>query len=647
MKLFESGKIGNMKLRNRIFMAPMGSATEDTDGGFSNTSIDYYAARAKGGCGMVMVSACVTKEFEGRLLYCLDSVAYGNRFARFTDEIHSYGTKVCVQLLAGFGRVGGVQPGTFLPTSASAVPYKWNPDITCRELTIDEIKRIVKAYGYAAGLAKANGADCVEIHGYGGYLIDQFMSSAWNIRTDEYGGNLENRMRFPMELMDAVRENCGKDFPILFKMTPCHYFPGGREMEEGIQIAKMLEEYGVDALHIDVGCYDSLHLVIPTVYMEKNLDLQAAEVIRKIVNIPVMTSGQLGNPKAAEQALQDGKIDYVGIGRGILADPNWANKIKYEKEEDIIPCIRCNEGCLGRVSAGQRIGCAVNPLSGKEKDNVIKPINEKKKILVIGAGPGGIEAALTASKQGHDVELWEKSDTIGGNLRAAGAPNFKKPIINLIDYYKIQCQKSNVRIVFNREATSEDIISYGADLVILGTGSNTIIPKIDGIDSENVVTATDVLLNKKTVGNKIVVAGGGLVGIETAIHLKQMGKDVTVVEMQDKILAEKMISNNLAALNQLMKENGLSYLTSTKVQSVNDSGIIVDHFGKIETIPCDNLVLAVGFRPNNSLMEELEGKINDIIIIGDAIKPRKILDSVWEGYYAIRALHESTIAMNL
>lgn len=646
MKLFESGKIGKMKLKNRVFMAPMGCSLEDTDGGFSQQAVDYFAERAKGGCGMIIAGVFISRELEGRLLFSLDSEDYRNRFEKFVEEIHSYGAKVCIQLSPGFGRVGGMQPGTFKPTSASEVPYMWNPDITCRAITKDEIKNLVEIYGKAAAMVKACGGDCIEIHGYGGYLVDQFMSEIWNKRTDEYGGSLENRMRFPIELMDAIRANCGHDFPIIFKMTPCHYIPGGRELEEGIKIAKMLEEYGVAAIQVDAGSYETHYISLPTVYAKRNHQLELSAEIKKVVSIPVMTSGQLGDPEIAEKAIEDGIVDYVGLGRAILADPNWASKLKNNRADDIIPCIRCNEGCLVRVSNGFRIGCAVNPLTGKERDNKIHSVDEKKKVLVIGGGPAGIEAALTAVKQGHHVELWEKGDSLGGNLIAASAPDFKEPMKRLLNYYRNQCAKSNLKISFSKEANADEIAGYGADLVIVATGSSHIVPRsITGINNKNVTTAVDVLTGKTNVGENVVVVGAGLVGIETALQLNSLGKNVTVIEMKDKVLPEPLFETDLNALKILIAESNIKCKTSTKLSEVKDGSVIVESEGVPEEFNCDSVVLAMGFKANNELENELEGRVNEIITVGDAVAPRKIINAVWEGFYSIRALNERIFNM--
>jgi len=638
VKIFDRTSVGNVQLKNRVFFAPMGSATEDTDGGFTQKSIDYYAARAKGGCSMVMVSATVTKEFEGRLLYSLDDVSYANRFERFTEEMHSYDCRVCVQLLAGFGRVGGVQPGTFVPTSASAVPYYWNPDITCRELTRDEIHRIVVAYGKAAKLAKDYGADCVEIHGYGGYLIDQFMTSLWNRRTDEYGGSLENRMRFPRELMDAVRETCGKDFPILFKMTPIHYTPGGRELPEGLEIARWLEEYGVAAVQVDVGCYDSLELTIPTTYSSDNKDLEAARRVKQELSIPVIVSGQLDDPDEVERVLGADDVDYVSIGRGLLADPYWVTKVQLGLVDDITRCIRCNE-CVLRVANGTRIGCSVNPHAGKETESRIPSTTVQRRVLVVGGGPGGCEAALTAKREGHDVVLWERDDRVGGTLLAAGGPKFKKPIRQLISSQSRQLAELGVPVVTGKTATAEDIVAYDADLTIIATGSHAFVPRVPGIESKQVVSATDLLKGRADVGETCIVIGAGLVGLETALHLTGQGRNVTVVEIQPRILNEQLESHNEAALRKLISESPVEILTGTTLRNVEPGSVVVERDGESLRLPCDSVVLAAGFVKNDGLAAEVSGRVRDLVTVGDANGPRKIMDAVWEGYNAIRALN--------
>ena len=645
MKLFETGYIGKMKLKNRIFMGTMGHEAHDPDGGYSVLQREYFAERAKGGTGLIMCSGIVSSKFEGHIGNVFESESVYTRFEQFVDAIHGYGSKVCVQLIPGAGRVGaGLYGYEGEPISASEVPTLYNPDVICREMTKDEIHFLVEAFGKSAAMVKRAGADCIQIHAYGGYLTDQFMSAAWNKRTDEYGGDLNGRMRLPLEFIAEVKKTCGEDFPIIFKFTPDHCFEGGRKLEEGLEIAKMLEAAGVHALHVDVGCYETIYNVIPPIYdYKENIHAEASGEVKKVVNIPVISSGKLGDPELAEKVLQEGKLDFVGLARPLLGDPHWANKVKEGRIDDITPCIGCNEGCVMRIGQGKRIGCAVNPLAGKDKENLIKPSKNSKSVLVIGGGPGGIEAAITAAKVGHKVELWEKSGNLGGNLIAAGAPEFKMDILPLINHYRAQINKLGVNVKYMKEATAADVEKVNPDLVVLATGSDPIIPEIPGADKKNVCTAVDVLKKKKYPGNNVVVVGGGFVGIETALHLAMQGKKVTVVEMLDRVLAETMSPIDIMMLSKMIAESGITILTSTKLIGIEDAKITVESNGVQSTIDCDTVVLAIGFRANNSLEEELKDKVKDIVTVGDAVAPRKVLNATWEGYHAIRAFTEKDI----
>lgn len=640
MKILETGHIGKLELRNRVIMAPMGNMIADIDGGYNAYSRAYYSNIAKGGTAMVMCTGYTCRKWEGREGTAnFENPEVKPRLEQLIEDVHSYGGKVCCQMTPGAGRVGGFFPGTEAAPSASDNPNVWNPNGIHRAYTLDEIKYHIECYGRSAALVKRAGADAIEIHAYGGYLIDQFMSEQWNRRTDEYGGDLKARMKFPLDLIKAVRKNAG-DIPIIFKFCPTHLYEGGRTMEEGIEIAKIVEEAGVDALHIDVGCYEVWHHAIPTVYEYKeNQAAIAAAEIKKHVNIPVMAAGKFGDPQFAEKMVKDNILDFVILGRPLLADNQWVNKLADNRCEDITPCIGCVEGCMARIFAGNRIGCAVNPMTGKEIENVIKPC-EPKKVLVVGAGPGGIEAAVTAAKQGHTVELWEKDEKLGGNLIAAGAPEFKKDIASYVEHLKAQVYKNNIKVRTMKPATAEDIIAAGADLVVIATGSTPIIPKVSGVDSTKVVTATDVLKKLAYPEGNIVVIGGGLVGMETALHLDQLGNKVTVVEMQSKILAEGLFPLESMALSEMISTTDIDIKVDTKLVEIAENGVVVEQDGKKTEIPCDYVIMAVGFRPENSLYEAVKGKVKDVVKIGDAVAPRKILQAVWEGYGAIRALAE-------
>ncbi|WP_212505708.1 FAD-dependent oxidoreductase [Anaerotalea alkaliphila] len=489
--------------------------------------------------------------------------------------------------------------------------------------------------GFSACLAKNGGADAVELHAYGGYLIDQFQSALWNKRTDEYGGDLQGRMRFTLELVAEIQKTCGKDFPLLVKFTPHHGIPGGRELEEGIEMAKMLEAAGVHALHIDKGCYERWFDAISTVYEPEAAQIDLADAIRKHVRIPVISQGKLGNPEVAERVLQEGKTDFVGLAHQMLCDPHWVNKVKEGKTYDIVPCIGCNE-CLYAGFAGKHYVCAVNVGCYHEDDYPLLPAREKKSVLVVGGGPGGMQAAIAAAERGFSVELWERQNTLGGTLLAAGAPSFKGDVLKFVEVFKNKLYRSGVVVRLMKEAAAEEILRKGFDKVILAAGATPCLPPVPGIDGGNVCTSTAALLGQAPLGKKVVVIGGGLVGCETALHIQETADQVSVVEMLDDILltADHCLNND-QKLRLLIAESGMAIHTKAKVTRIGTDFVEFEKDGATDRIPCDSVVIATGYKSNNQLARELEGQM-DLSVVGDAGSPRKILHAVHEAYHAVR-----------
>ncbi len=620
MKMFEPGKIGSLVLKNRIAMAPMGIDYVDPDHGFSQKSIDYYAARAEGGTGLIITGAAlVSAEYQSlNSFFLLDNEDKVDRVKKLADSVHAFGGKLCIQLSLGAGNIGYVGEN--------------NPSFS-----VIEIHKQVDAFGKAAALAKGAGVDAIEVHGYGGYLIDQFQTALWNSRKDEYGGSFENRMRISLELIEAVKESCGEDFPIIYKFSPTHLLKGGRELEEGIEMAKLLEAAGVSALHVDIGCHACWQNAIPTIYQEPALHEKYIHQIKKEVTIPVIGHGKLGYPEVAERIISEGIADFVALGHYSLADPEWANKVKQNREEDIVPCIGCNE-CMFSILSGQPVACGVNPSCGREAEKLSEAA-EKKAVLVVGAGPGGLEAAIVAAKRGHMVTLWDKGSKLGGNLVPASIPDFKEDLRRLINYYEVQINKLGVKVLMNKEVTAEEILNENPDALIIGTGSTPIIPRLPGIDMSNVYTATDVLSKGAELGENIIVAGGGFVGCETAVHLASKGKKVTIIEMKDRILAEPMPFNNLLALNTLVAVNGVNIMAGTKLVEIKDNEAVVERAdGTTESLKCDSVVLALGFKALENLASEVQGKVKEIRVIGDASAPRRVKHAVTEGFEAARVI---------
>jgi 2-enoate reductase len=630
MKLFEPGRIGKILIKNRIVMAPMhvGGLTE-MDGRLSQRCIDYYVARARGGVGLIITTPhSIRREIRSYKMWMTG-------LSELADATHDYGVKIAVQLAAGQGRnvsadylrsVGAVAP--------SALPCFFNPDVLAHELRIEEIQQLVQGFQFAAEIVSSAGVDAIELNCHYGYLADEFLTDLWNKRTDGYGGDLEGRLRFPLEIIQAIKRGAGAEFPLSFRFGLTYYLEGARRVEEGLVIARKVEAAGVHAVHVDAGCYETEYWGIPTVYLKPGCLVNLSEMVKKVVNIPVITVGKLGNPKLAERVILDGKADFIALGRPLLADPEWPHKVKQGKFEDIRPCIGC-ENCLGRMREGKYISCAVNPTTGMERQLAIRQAERAKSVLVVGGGPGGMEAARIAALRGHKVTLWEQGDALGGNLIPASVPEFKQEYRSLVKYLSTQIEKLGVNIELAKEATVERIQAMKFDVVFIATGSTPIIPDVPGIGKGNVVVAVDLLLGKRDAGQSVIVIGGGLVGCETALYLTQKGKKLTIVETLNDILPDTFRINH-THLQTLLVDANIEILTSTKVLEITDDGIIIaDKYGE-RKIKADTIVLAVGFKPDRSLSETLDGQIPEVDEVGDCIEPRKVINAIWEGFRKAR-----------
>ncbi len=636
MKLFEKSTIGKMKLKNRIIMAPMGTKPE-SDGSYSYNAINYFEERAKGGAGLIITGAnIVSTKFEERPENELSNFHHVEKLAVLIERCHHHGAKVCVQLTPGLGRMVYSDP-YHAPYSASDEVYSfWFPTLKCKKLSIDDIHFLTEKMSYAATLAKAAGADAVEIHGYGGYLLDQFHSSIWNKRTDEYGGSLENRLRFSTEIIAAIHQACGADFPVLMKYTAYHGIPGGREIAEGVEMGKIFEKANVAALHIDVGCYEVWYKAISTVYEKQGHQVEYAAQVKEAVELPVITQGKLFDPELAEKVLDTGQADYVALAHQMLADPYWPAKVKAGDLDDIVPCIGCNECLLGGFS-GKHYYCAVNPLCYAEKDYQLTPTQNDESVLVIGGGPGGMEAAITAAERGYTVELWEKTNHLGGNLQAAGHPTFKHDVLKLIEYMQHKIESYPIKVRLLKAANAEDILLQSFDHVILATGAKSIMPPIKGIEYAH--TASEYLTGKAEPGENVVIVGGGLVGCETAAFMKETAESVSIIETMDDILKTVVHSkNNDESLRDMIQERGINLINSAKVTEITPDTVYYSKDGTTHKLECDTIIIAAGYLSENKLADELEEKVPQLSVVGDAVAPRKIIDAVHEAYHAVRVM---------
>ncbi|MBA7634825.1 Cinnamate reductase [subsurface metagenome] len=641
MKLFEPGKIGKLSIKNRILMCPMGvGGLEEPQGGLSQRGIDYYVARAKGGTGLIItgltrVSREIEPPLEDKLI--IDSKTCVTWLSELAEAVHDYGAKVAIQLTAGLGRVATLDllkiAGAVAP---SALPAFEDPTIMTRELSTKEIERLVHAFEFSAEILRLAGIDAVELHGHEGYLFDQFITALWNKRTDKYGGDLEGRLRFPVEVIEAIKRGAGTDFPVIFRFGLKHYIDGGREVEEGLEIARRLEAAGADAFEVDAGCYETWYWAHPPTTLPPGCMVDMAQMTKRVVKVPVIAVGKLGYPELAERVLQEGKADFICLGRALLADPEWPNKVKKGRLEDIRPCVGCHEGCLKRVFDVKYLSCAVNPATGMEREFTIKPAEKKKSVLIVGGGASGMEAARVTALGGHKVTLWEKGDVLGGNLIPASVPDFKQDYRRLINFLSTQIKKLGVTIEFAKEATAELILEMKPDVVFIATGSTSIVPEIPGVGKKMVVTAVDLLLGKQEAGKSVVVVGGGLIGCETALYLAQKGKKLTIIEMLDGVMLD-MYSANRMHLLKLLADADVNILTETKCLEITDNGItIADKYGKRSTLEADTVVLAVGLKSTEGLLEALKDKIPEVYAIGDCVEPRKVINAIWEGFRTAR-----------
>ena len=653
-KLFTPVSIGNVQLKNRFAMAPMGPlGLGDGDGGFNQRGIDYYTERAKGGTGLIITGVTfVDNEVEEHgMPNCpsptYDSVHFTRTAREMTERVHAYGSKIFLQMSAGFGRVTiPTNLGEYPPVAPSPIPHRWL-DKTCRELTVEEIHKIVKSFGLGAYNAKRAGFDGVQIHAvHEGYLLDQFAISMFNHRTDEYGGSLENRLRFAKEVVEEIKARCGEGFVVTLRFSPKSMIkdwrvgalPGedfvemGRDLPEGIEAAKLLVSYGYDALDVDVGSYDAWWWSHPPMYQEKGLYRTYAKLVKDAVDVPVILAGRMDNPDMALASLENGDCDIISLGRPLLADPDYVNKLRCGRTDEIRPCISCQEGCMGRIQNYSMLNCAVNPQACKEGPNAYRPILQAKKVMVVGGGVAGCEAARVLAIRGHQPVLFEKSGVIGGNLIPGGAPKFKEDDIALAKWYARQMELLGVEVHMNTEVTAEMALNGGYDAVIAATGSTPKVFKLG--DDEKVYTAADVLTGVKDPGNKTVIVGGGLVGLELALDLADKGKDVTVVEAMDKLLAVNgpICSANKEMLLELIPFKGVKSVCGAKVTGYNGGKLTYEKGGETDSIEADSVILAVGYKEENSLYQQLQFEIPNLYLLGDAKNVSNIMYAIWDAF---------------
>ena len=669
--LFQPIRVGGVTLKNRIIHCAMGGTSFVGHEGETNEKIrDYYLERARGGVGLI-IPGVTNVRLGGRYLYEYED--YFRSFVKDTvSEIHSYGTKYFIQLGAGFGRVQFIVPEgkngaaeTLVSAAAGlavapsdGIPNVWDPSLKHRGLTREEVKDIVRAFGLSARMCRDAGIDGVEIHAvHEGYLLDQFAVSATNQRSDEYGGSLENRLRFACEVIREIKKTCGPDFPVSVRYSVAskmrgfnsgalpgeNYLEFGRTMEESPAAARILEAAGADMLNADNGSYDSWWWAHPPVYMPLHCNFPEVSYIKKFVSIPVFCAGRMEDPDFAERAVSAEEIDGIGVARQFLTDPQWVSKVREGRPGDVKPCIACHNACfaINRNSIPGRdfimSHCALNPVTMDESNWVLSPAAQPKNIAVVGGGVGGMECAQLLAQRGHRVTLFEKSGELGGAFLAAAAPSFKEKDKQLLQWYVRQVEAQKVDVRLNCEADAEMLAGY--DEIVVAAGASPRRLPVPGLDDPRVAEAVEYLRGTKPVGEKVAIIGGGLTGIEIAYDLALKGKTPVVVEMLDDILTVRgLCAANSNMLREIIRYYNIDVRTKTALEAVeaseNGLRVRVKTAAGSETIEADSVILSVGYVPQQVFPKDQP----NVTVIGDAEKVGNLLTVIRAAYAAAYAI---------
>jgi len=658
--LFESIQIGRLTLKNRIYMPAMHlNMAEDFI--VTDRLVNFYAERARGGASMISVGYATVDEMSGSSMNIgAHSDEHISGLKRLSEAIKSNGSLSAVQLNHSGRYNFSFFIGGKTPVAPSAIASRLTRE-TPRELTIEEIKQIIDNFANAANRVKLAGFDAVEVLSGTGYLISQFLSPLTNHRTDEYGGDLKNRMRFGIEIMQAIKSKTGQDYPLIVRMNGNEFMKDGSSSNDLIIYAKALVDAGVDALCINVGWHEAR---VPQIVTEvpRGMFAYLSRRIKDSVNVPVIASHRINDPSVAREMIADSMCDMVAIGRSLIADPYFPDKAKNHRENEIVHCIACAQGCFDNLFQLKSVECLCNPQAGYERERAIVKTDSPKKVMIIGGGAAGMSAAIAAHDCGHDVTIYEKADQLGGQLHLAGAPPGREEFCVLAKDLTNQLITRNVSIVLNTMVDIQMIESIAPDHVILATGAEPITPPIPGIDRPNVVQAWDVLGNQLQIGNKVVIIGGGAVGVETALLLSEKGtlsgeaikfllvnqaepvediiymathgtKEITIIEMIDKVGKDIGKSTRWGMLQDISRRN-IDIKVGTRALEITDTGIRVAQGDQEMEIPADTIVIAVGAKPYHPLKDSIDAKGFACTIIGDAGAIGKAFDAVHQGYGA-------------
>ena len=660
-KLLTPIKINGLEIRNRVVMPAFGLKFTGLDRKPNDRLIAFYEERAKGGCGLIIVGGVgIDLGGSGLMLPSIENDDFIADWARMAGAIHKHGAKLFLQLFHAGRYQHSLMAKGKQPIAPSAVPSRYTKE-TPREMTLDDIVEVQEKFAAAAVRARTAGADGVEIIASAGYLICQFLSPITNHRCDEYGGSFENRCRFGQEVLRKVRAAVGDDFPMTVRVSGNEFMPGGNTNLEIVRACKLFQGSGADAINVTGGWHETKVPQLPSMVPPGAFTYLAA-AIRKEVSVPAMASNRITNPVLADRLLRDGVADLVCIGRALIADPNWVAKTQRGEPEMIRPCVACMQGCLDRLFKVQDVQCLCNPRAGLELKRTVTPAAERKTVAVVGTGPAGLEAAVTASQRGHRVLLFDRGADIGGQLKLVAAPPGREEFMRLLEYYRAQVLRLDLPVRLCQEATVATLKKVQADFVVVATGSTQTVPNIPGIDRDSVVLAWDVLLDHVEVGERVAILGGGAVGVETAIAVAERGAidgetlkfllkheaedaqtlrrlattgthKVTIIEMTSKLGRDIGHTTRWVFLKEL-DMLGVDALISARVVEITDSGVRYETDGQVHSLAVDSVVLALGATPESGLVPELEAAGIPYTVVGDARKPRNILDAIHEGFKA-------------
>ncbi|MCL6478419.1 MAG: FAD-dependent oxidoreductase [Peptococcaceae bacterium] len=655
--LFKPITIGSLEIKNRISM-PAIHHSYTPEGFVNDRLVKYYETRARGGAGLIIVGGCSIDQLgSGPKMIGLHDDRYIEGLQRLTAAVKGAGAKIAAQLYQAGRYAHSLLTGQ-QPIAPSPVASRLTREVP-REMTPEDIRAVIESFADAALRARKAGFDAVEIIASAGYLISQFLSPLTNQRTDRYGGSWENRCRFGIEVIKRVKEKAGRDFPVLVRLAGNDFMPGGNTNREAAMFAVELEKAGADCFDVTGGWHETR---VPQITgdLPRGGFAYLAWGVKSAVGVPVIASNRINDPRVAEEILRNGQADMVNIGRPLIADPEFPNKAAAGDLRSIRRCLACNQGCFDMVFTMGEVHCIINPQAGREYEITVEPAAQPRKVLVIGGGAAGMEAARTAASRGHDVTLWEKGPRLGGQIYYAAKPTGKQEFLNLVDYYEHQLQACGVKVLLNREATAGNVAGENADVIILATGARPSEAPFPVTAGGRMVSALDVLAGNAALGRNVVVVGGGAVGCETAITIAGTGtlsaenlkflmeneaesyetlirllnrgtKNVTVVELLKGIGRDIGVTTRWVIMKEI-KRLGINVIDQARVKEVNDRGVVIEREGRESLVPADTVVLAVGARPENELAGRLQGKAAELHVIGDAASPRKLADAIREGF---------------